>query len=79
MRWGVVLVMSLLFLLGEDLHLYCGPDDPDGRMDVPVLQGSFEVGMRSIGESVWKSKASACPHRKQAGICSTSDVNFCDD
>ena len=30
--------MSLLFLLGEDLHRYCRPEDLDGRIDVPVLQ-----------------------------------------
>ena len=40
-QWGVVLIMSLLFLLGEDLHRYCRPDDLDGRMDVPVLQSYF--------------------------------------
>ena len=38
MHWGVVLIMSLLFLLGEDLHGYCRPEDLDRRIDVPVLQ-----------------------------------------
>ena len=34
--------MSLLFLLGEDLHRDCGPEDQVGRMDMPVLQSYLE-------------------------------------
>ena len=42
--------MSLLFLLCEDLHGCCGPEDLDGRSGVlvPILQ----VEMRSIGRVI---------------------------
>ena len=76
MHWGVVLVMSLLFLLGEDLHRYCGLEDLDGRVDGLVLQSCFISRDEINWESNEMFKASACPHRKQAGICSASDVFF---
>ena len=74
-HWGVVLVMSLLFLLRKDFHRCCTPGDLDDSIDVPVLQSYFTSEDEANWESNKKFEASACPHRKQAGNCSAGDVD----